>query len=160
MHKLLALLLLAASGAAGAADTFVFSNDPGPWPVGVQVRAQYDYSRVYRPSFDMVTGQPETHERARPIQSITWYPAGARGKPLAWRDYMATKATEDTPWLSAAEVRAATDTAIAGNTAGLAPAAAKRQRLPSSKRYRCNKKAPVMGAFLWAAYEVRAGAAT
>jgi dienelactone hydrolase len=128
MHKLLALLLLAASGAAaaGGAGPFVFSNDPGPWPVGVQVKAQYDYSRVYRPTFDMVTGQPETHERARPIQAITWYPAGARGKPLTWRDYMATKATEDAPWLSAAEVQAATDTAIAGNTAGLAPAAAKR----------------------------------
>jgi dienelactone hydrolase len=125
MHRFLALLLLAASSAANAADTFVFSNEAGPYPVGVQVKAQYDYSRVYRPAFDLVTGQPETHERARPIQSLTWYPAKAKGKPLAWRDYMATKATEDAPWLSSAEAQRATDANIAGNSAGLPPAMAK-----------------------------------
>jgi dienelactone hydrolase len=122
MHKLLALLLLAASSAAGAADTFVFSNEPGPYPVGVQVKAQYDYSRLYRPAVNMVTGQPETHERARPIQAITWYPAKNKGKPLTWRDYMATVATEDTPWLPAAEVQRATDTSIKDSYAGMPPA--------------------------------------
>jgi dienelactone hydrolase len=125
MHRLLALLLLAASAAADAADTFAFSNDPGPYPVGVQVKAQYDYARVYRSTFDLVTGQPQTHERARPIQAITWYPAEAKGKPLAWRDYMATRATEDAPWLSPAEAQRATEVDIAGNTAGLPPAVAK-----------------------------------
>ena len=123
MHKLLALLLLAAaSSAAGAADNFVFANEPGPYPVGVQVKAQYDTTRVYRPAFDMVTGQPETHERARPIQSITWYPAKNKGKPLTWRDYMATVATEDTPWLPAAEAQRALDTSIEDSYAGLPPA--------------------------------------
>jgi dienelactone hydrolase len=122
MRRLIAFLLLAASGAAGAADTFVFSNDPGPYPVGVQVKAQYDFTRVYRPAFDLVTGQPETHERARPIQSLTWYPARAKGKPLAWRDYMMTKATEDAPWLSPAEAQQAGDAIIRGNLANLAPA--------------------------------------
>jgi dienelactone hydrolase len=125
MHRLLALLLLTASCAAGAADTFVFSNEPGPYPVGVQVKAQYDYSRVYRPAFDVVTGQPETHERARPIQSITWYPAKAKGKQLTWRDYMATTTTEDTPWLSAAEVRRATDASIENSLGNLPPASAR-----------------------------------
>jgi len=132
MPKLLALLLLTASAAAGAAASaasggpgpFVFSNDRGPWPVGVQVKAQYDTTRVYRPAFDMLTGQPETHERARPIQSITWYPASAKGKPLTWRDYMATKATEDTFWLTPAEVQRAVEADLAGNTAGLAPSIA------------------------------------
>jgi dienelactone hydrolase len=125
MPRFLALLLLTAASAAGAADSFVFSNEPGPYAVGVQVKAQYDYSRVYRPVVDLVTGQPETHERARPIQSITWYPAKSKGRPLTWRDYMATKATEDTPWLSAAEAQRATDLDLAENTAGLAPAVAK-----------------------------------
>jgi len=126
MRRLLAFLLLAASATAGAADTFVFSNEPGPWPVGVQVKQQYDYTRVYRPAFDLVTGQPETHERARPVQAIVWYPASARGKPLTFRDYMATKATEDAFWLAPAEVQRAVDADLAGNTAGLAPAIAKK----------------------------------
>jgi dienelactone hydrolase len=125
MPRLLALLLLTASAAANAADTFVFSNEPGPYPVGVQLKSRYDSTRVYRPAFDLVTGQPETHERARPIQSLTWYPAKAMGKPLTWRDYMATKATEDAPWLSPAEALRATDANIAGNSAGLPPAMAK-----------------------------------
>lgn len=126
MRKLLALLLLASATAASAADGFVFSNPPGPYPVGVRVEARYDYSRVYRPAFDMVTGRPEIHERARPIQSITWYPARAKGKPLTWRDYMATKPTEDAFWLQAAEVQRAVEVNIAGNAAGLAPAAVER----------------------------------
>jgi dienelactone hydrolase len=124
MHRLLALLLLAASATAGAADTFTFSNAPGPYPVGVQVKAQYDYSRVYLPAFDLVTGQPETRERARPIQAITWYPARAKGKPLTWRDYVATVPTEDAPYLSAAEVQRAVEADVAGSMAGLAPAIA------------------------------------
>jgi dienelactone hydrolase len=133
MHKLLALVLLAASAAAGAAASaasggpgpFVFSNEPGPWPVGVQIKAQYDYSRPYRPAFDLVTGQPETHERARPIQAITWYPAKAKGKPLTWRDYMATNATEDAPWLSPAEAQNVSDAIIKGTLANLPPATAR-----------------------------------
>jgi dienelactone hydrolase len=128
MPRLPALLLLVLASSAAAADTFHFSNEPGPYPVGVQVKAQYDYSRIYLPAVDPVTGQPETHERARPIQAITWYPAKAKGKPLTWRDYMATKATEDAPWLSPAEVQRATDTDTAGNTSGL-PAAIARQVL-------------------------------
>jgi dienelactone hydrolase len=125
MHKLLALLLLTASCAAGAADTFVFSAEAGPYPVGVQVKAQYDYSRVYLPAVNMLTGRPETHERARPIQSVTWYPAKAKGKPLSFRDYIATRATEDAFQLSPAEVRRLTDTDLAGNTAGRPPAIAR-----------------------------------
>jgi dienelactone hydrolase len=128
MHKLLAVLLLAASATAGAADTFVFSSEPGPYPVGVQVKSHYDYSRVYRPAFDLVTGQPETHERARPIQAITWYPAKARGKPLTWRDYEATVPTEDAPWLAPAEVQRITDTRIAPATLGMTPAAARQMQ--------------------------------
>jgi dienelactone hydrolase len=125
MPRLLALLLLTAASAAGAADTFVFSNEPGSYPVGVQVKAQYDYSRVYRPVVDLVTGQPETHERARPIQAITWYPAKNKGKPLTWRDYMATNATEDTPWLAPAEAQRAADANIKIRLAGLPPASAR-----------------------------------
>jgi dienelactone hydrolase len=126
MRRLLALLLLTAASTAGATDTFVFSNEPGPYPVGVQVKAQYDYSRVYRPVFDLVTAQSETHERARPIQAITWYPAKTRGKPLTWRDYMATIPTEDKPWLPPAEVQRITDTRIAQATQGMTPAAARK----------------------------------
>jgi dienelactone hydrolase len=125
MSRLPALLLLALATSAGAADTFHFSSEPGPYPVGVQVKAQYDYSRIYLPAVNLVTGQAETHERARPIQSITWYPAKAKGKPLTWRDYMATRATEDAFHLSPAEVQRATDVTTAEHTAGLPPAIAR-----------------------------------
>jgi len=128
MRRLLAFVLLNAAAVAYAGDTFVFSNEPGPYPVGMQVKAQYDYSRLYRPAFDLVTGQPETHERARPIQSITWYPAKSKGKPLTWRDYLATKPTEDAFWLQPAEVQRALDVNVAGNTAGM-PAASVKQML-------------------------------
>ncbi|ALK99373.2 hypothetical protein AM586_05460 [Massilia sp. WG5] len=121
-------MLLAASATAGAASggpgPFVFSNEPGPYPVGVQVKQLYDSTRVYLPAVNMVTGQPEAHERARPIQAIVWYPAKARGKPLTWRDYMATRPTEDAFWLSPAEVRRSIDVDFADISASLTPAIA------------------------------------
>jgi dienelactone hydrolase len=125
MRRLLAFVLLNAAAAAACADTFIFSNEPGPWPIGVQVKSQYDYSRLYRPAFDMVTGQPETHERARPIQAIAWYPAKSKGKPLTWRDYFATIATEDAPWLPATDAQHATEASIKNSYASLPPASAR-----------------------------------
>jgi hypothetical protein len=54
---------------------------------------QYDYSRTYWGAVD-ITGKPYTGERARPIQTLIWYPAEAGGARLKFGDYTALFATE------------------------------------------------------------------
>ncbi len=43
---------------------------------------------------DLTTGEPVQGERARPIQAIVWYPALRGGKPITYRDYLDSIATE------------------------------------------------------------------
>ncbi|MDR3763675.1 MAG: dienelactone hydrolase [Acidobacteriota bacterium] len=60
----------------------------GPHAVGLKVVYQYDYSRNFRFSTD-VLGQPFLGERARPIQTLVWYPAQkADAKPMTVADYL------------------------------------------------------------------------
>ena len=106
MQRFLTALILTVScaavsaTAASAATGFTFSNTPGKYPVGLRVKQQYDYTRVYKTRIDLSTAQPTSGERARPIQALVWYPAAATGKangnakPLLYRDYLATMATE------------------------------------------------------------------
>jgi pimeloyl-ACP methyl ester carboxylesterase len=114
-HLLLALLFCAVLPAQ-ADDTFTFSNQPGPHAVGVKLVQQYDYTRQYRPRVDLRTGAPVLGERARPMQALVWYPAARSsqpgGKPLTFRDYLATIPTEDDFTLGAAEVKRLTDARI------------------------------------------------
>jgi dienelactone hydrolase len=114
VHRILAALLLATTVAASSASTFTFANEPGPYRVGLHVKAQYDFSRVYKGRTDLVTGEPTKGERARPIQALVWYPAQDKGQALVYRDYLATIATEEQPTLGADEVRRATDALLAG----------------------------------------------
>ena len=116
MLRLLPILLFCAATAAHASDTFTFSNEPGPYAVGLHVRQQYDYARVYRTRLDLVTGQPATGERARPIQTLVWYPAVRGGKPLTFGDYVATAATEDNFALTVSDAQRATDALVAART--------------------------------------------
>ncbi|MFY0580583.1 hypothetical protein ACN28S_45730 [Cystobacter fuscus] len=118
MLRLLPVLFFCAATATHAADTFTFSNEPGPYAVGLHVRQQYDYARVYRTRLDLVTGQPATGERARPIQTLVWYPAVRGGKPLTFGDYVATSATEDNFALTASDARRATDELVAARMRG------------------------------------------
>ncbi|UOQ64545.1 hypothetical protein [Hymenobacter volaticus] len=48
---------------------------PGPHGVGFRVVQQYDYARSYKDKTDLVTGKPYLGERARPVQTLVWYPA-------------------------------------------------------------------------------------
>lgn len=115
LRPLLALLLLAA-GIAQAADTFEFKNEPGPHVVGLKVIQQYDRSRGYKPRISLVTGQPTTGERARPMQMLVWYPASrSSGQHVTFEDYLATRATEDDFTLDAAAIKRATAHRIADN---------------------------------------------
>jgi tetratricopeptide (TPR) repeat protein len=113
--RLLIALALCASACAQAADNFIFPNPPGPHAVGVKIVQQYDRTRVFKASVDLTTGEPVQGERARPIQAIVWYPAARSGKPVTYREYLDTIATEDNFTRSAAEVKRMTDRLVNDN---------------------------------------------
>lgn len=105
MKRLLIAFFLCAALPAQASDEFTFSNPPGPHGVGLKVVQQYDYTRQYKTRIDMRTGEPTSGERARPMQALVWYPAARGGKPMTFRDYLATTPTEDDFALGAAEAK-------------------------------------------------------
>lgn len=70
MKHLLTALLFCVAAPLYAADTFTFSNQPGPHGVDLKVVQQYDYTRQYKTRVDMTTGAPSVGERARPIQAL------------------------------------------------------------------------------------------
>ncbi len=94
---------IATVAAAQPGPLFQFLEKPGPHAVGLKVVEQYDYSRVYRPATDEL-GKPYSGERARPLETLIWYPAeSASGKPMTVRDYSNLQAAEtdfDHPALS------------------------------------------------------------
>ena len=112
MPRLLMFVILCTAIAAHAADTFTFSNPPGPHAVGMKVVQQYDRSRLYKTSIDLYTGEPSQGERSRPIQVIAWYPAEQGGKRQTFRDYLETSAGEDDFTRTPAEARRITQQMI------------------------------------------------
>jgi len=73
---------------------FHFTEKPGPDAVGLKVAEQYDFSRTYRSLTDEL-GRPYQGERARPLQTLIWYPAQkSSGKPMTVGDYGDLLATE------------------------------------------------------------------
>jgi tetratricopeptide (TPR) repeat protein len=82
---------------------FRFTEQPGKYAVGLKVVEQYDFSRTYRPKVN-AEGKPTVGERARPLQTLIWYPAEKSGKkPMTVEDYSGLLATEtsfDKPNLS------------------------------------------------------------
>jgi hypothetical protein len=108
-----ALLLIASVVAAHAQSAavvasgdqrFHFTEKPGPNAVGLKVVEQYDFSRTYRSNLDDL-GKPYQGERARPLQTLIWYPAQkSSGKPMTVGDYgdlLATETTFGKPYLTA-----------------------------------------------------------
>ena len=95
MHKFLFAVTLGLTSLSGTASNFTFSVQPGPHAVGLRVVHQYDYSRAYRGPFDIVTGEPTRGERARPIQTLVWYPAQGSGKPMTYGEYLLLVGTEE-----------------------------------------------------------------
>jgi len=83
---------------------------PGPYRVGFHVRQQYDRARVYLRPRNPVTAQATSADRARPLQTLIWYPAnGTAGGAMTYRDYAATIATEEEFSRTPDQVRRATD---------------------------------------------------
>ena len=76
---------------------FHFTEKPGPHAVGLKVVDQYDFSRTYRSVTDEL-GKPYQGERARPLQTLIWYPAQKSSTtPMTVGDYGDLLATETTP---------------------------------------------------------------
>jgi hypothetical protein len=79
---------------AGDGPLFRFTEMPGSYAVGLTVVDQYDFSRTYRTKVDAL-GKPTVGERARPLQTLIWYPAEKSGeKPMTVGDYCDLLSTE------------------------------------------------------------------
>lgn len=113
IFRSLIAVLCFASGVVHAAETFAFSNPPGPHAVGFKIVQQYDRSRLYKTAIDRTTGEPAQGETPRPLQTLIWYPAARGGKPVIYREYLETIATEDEFGRGAADVKRMTDARIA-----------------------------------------------
>jgi pimeloyl-ACP methyl ester carboxylesterase len=91
---LLLISLTSTTAFPGQVAIFHFVEKPGPYSVGLKVVHQYDYSRIFRESVDDL-GKPYLEERARPLQTLIWYPAvPGGGKPMTVGDYVRLLATE------------------------------------------------------------------
>jgi dienelactone hydrolase len=95
---LIALVIAARAQSAPAASSgnqrFHFTEKPGTDAVGLKVVEQYDFSRGYRSLTDEL-GKPYQDQRARPLQTLIWYPAEkSSGKPMTVGDYGDLLATE------------------------------------------------------------------
>ena len=88
------LLAVAVTASAQNAPLFQFTEMPGSHLVGLKVVEQYDYSRTYLPRTDDL-GVPSRQERARPLQTLIWYPAEKSAhKPMTVGEYGNLAATE------------------------------------------------------------------
>ena len=79
---------------AQSSPTFRFNEKLGPYSVGLKVVQQFDFSRSYLPRVDAL-GRISIGERARPIQTLVWYPAEKTAqKPMTVADYTKLLVTE------------------------------------------------------------------
>lgn len=75
-------------------DSFAINAKFGPYAVGFRLVEQYDYSRTFAPLVDEL-GKPFQGERARPIQTLIWYPAEkSAARHMTVGDYVALGRTE------------------------------------------------------------------
>jgi dienelactone hydrolase len=89
-----AIFLIGAFAGSQTTARFQFTEKPGPHPVGLKVVHQYDDSRTWHSTVDEL-GQPYTGQRARPLQTLIWYPAEkTAGAAMTVRDYAALRITE------------------------------------------------------------------
>jgi dienelactone hydrolase len=113
--RILATVVLVFATSLGQAANFRFTNAPGPFQVGFRVVHQYDHARAYRGEFDSFTGKRVEGERARPIQTLVWYPAGGAGKPMVYGDYLGLIGSEDDFGRTEAQQRTVADQVIQMN---------------------------------------------
>jgi dienelactone hydrolase len=79
---------------AQSRDSFAIKAEFGPYAVGFRLVEQYDYSRTFVDVVDEL-GKPFQGERARPIQTLIWYPAEKNtARHMTVGDYVALGRTE------------------------------------------------------------------
>ncbi len=111
MRSVIVWVILALSCLGQAHARAAFGNlQQGPHSVGLRVVQQYDQQRTFKDRVDPVTGKPYLGERARPLQTLVWYPASRGGVAMRYSDYMQTEASD--------EVFAQSDAAVAAFMAG------------------------------------------
>jgi dienelactone hydrolase len=115
----IALLFAMSSPVMAQASAFRFTAPKGRYEVGLRVVQQYDYSRASKGHVDILTGHPTVGERARPIQTLIWYPASRAGKPLTYRNYVESAATEVSYDLPPQQVSASSRSWVAKRWSGL-----------------------------------------
>lgn len=74
---------------------FRFTEMPGAHGTGLKVVEQYDVSRTFRGALDAL-GKPFAGERARPLQTLVWYPSERGGRAMTVGDYANLFLTETT----------------------------------------------------------------
>ncbi|TGE07667.1 dienelactone hydrolase family protein [Hymenobacter fodinae] len=104
--RMVLLFLLCSVGYAAQAESGFAGLAPGPHHVGVRIVQQYDYARGYKGNTDLVTGKPTTGERARPMQTLVWYPAQKGGAPVRYAEYVRSEATDENFTLTEAQADA------------------------------------------------------
>ena len=94
MRPVAVLALFCSLASAQTVAHFRFTEQPGPYAVGLRVVEQYDYTRTFHSPLD-VLGKPYTGERARPVQTLIWYPAEPSiAKKMTVADYTNLLAAE------------------------------------------------------------------
>lgn len=91
------------------AESFEFTEKPGDYAVGFKVVQQYDTTRTYLGRFDDTTGEPVKQNRARPIQTLIWYPAKQSPNQMHYDDYLLLSGSEDDFSRSAEQIAAVAD---------------------------------------------------
>jgi hypothetical protein len=138
---ILTVALFAATPRVFAAEGFALTPPAGPHAVGLKVIAQSDASRASLPEPD-IFGHSKYGERARPMQTLLWYPAAAGGHHLHYLDYLKTSATEDDSGMPTAEVDKAVDVKLRAN--GTAPGRVQQAMLATRDALPAAGKFPVV----------------
>lgn len=95
-YSILFIALITAPVLTFAQSHFTRINAAGPHPVGLHVIEQYDQSRGYRGATDPYNGKATPGERARPIQTLVWYPAEkGSGRQMDVGSYIRLGGTSD-----------------------------------------------------------------
>ena len=92
------------SNAIDRAETVISLPKRG-YSVGYKVVQQIDRAREFKRQTDPYTGEAVEAERARPIQTLIWYPASGIGTPLRYADYLATRSTETNFYLTPVQLK-------------------------------------------------------
>jgi dienelactone hydrolase len=156
LRLVMALLFVSPATAEASAPVFHYSVAQGPYGVGLRLVRQYDPSREFKGKVDLLSGHATTGERSRPVQTLIWYPAIARGQHVTYRSYVESAATELAFDIPEAKVATSARSWIAKRWTGLSPARiddeldrpmwAEREATPVSGKFPVVIYAPSFGA--------------